>query len=466
MVMNNSKHLTTRTVWTTMTMTVAVVFAMSGCGVVPAAKQHRGAVSTAVSAQLRASAQVAPGNATANSLGNTIDNAPATANAAQTANTISANDVTIGITTVHANNITANVTSSIGVNSTSPSGSASKSGAAAPASSNTTTKQSPPPKLTLNSPEVSALDTVTLSGQVLDMRAGETVTLSATDAQGNRINEASVPVQSDGRYNGQISLASAAVGSDEFTFQAKPSTGTTATDSVSAKGYVNVFSITAKSLTNIVTAQTWLNKISGFRMPVPTWWPQTVSPDANSTPYLAVTTFGTKSQKAMQVFQTDSPYGLNDVHISQTGNLIANVVGSQATSVAAAEQLMNAGMDDLTGATGKSVALNTAGSTAILYNTAANDVVWHEGDWTLEVQGPDVKQNIQQAKQVGQALRDYSLPKYEGRVLIQNISTSSTTSAIETNTIVTYREGYVDYQISTQGEMITAVHLAATMRLS
>lgn len=144
--------------------------------------------------------------------------------------------------------------------------------------------------------------------------------------------------------------------------------------------------------------------------------------------------------------------------------LLAQISGVQFSTNEAAQKQMMYGVQQVLGGKLPASTVNLgSGLTGITYQGTQNEtILWHEGDWTLGVYGPDTMLDLEQAKNVVNILNSVYLPPTNGLVWIQDIGRSYG-GVTGRQVSVSFVEGSDLYSVSSQG-IYNALVIASSMK--
>lgn len=405
------------------------------------------------STQPTASPSSAYGAASNNSAASTAQAQTQSEKSAQTASQAKsasgANNTSTGDSNGSGQSSSSGPTSNAASTDTSP---ASRSGA--------TTVTVATPSLVLFPLTLKSDDIVTLRGQLHNASGNTPVAIYAVTAKGMQIASAYVSAAPDGLFHGSLNVSHAGPGPHHFYFGAYY-------PGAVAQGmriYLPTLGFTNGFPSVVASAMADAGSFAGFPVQGPAWLPQSLSASEPSYPYVSAVVFGKPIQYTMQFYATQAQNPLNTPSTQNSKNLIGWITGDQFATAKAADAYVH---DQLPAhaATGQTATLDN--QTGYTYGHAGSGYVvrWREGDWTLEVAGPSLTQDLAQARKVVAALDTLFLPPTTGSVLVRNIATSAyPKGGVSTQTNISFAWGRDAYSVTTVGAITRALHMAASMK--
>ncbi len=238
-----------------------------------------------------------------------------------------------------------------------------------------------------------------------------------------------VPFEGPSTHQGTVqSLASAVSGSTTPSSNVFPTTSSETKSMSASPGSTvktsNTGGGTSSSYPAVVNqALQWLHARTSRALGAPTWIPGAAKVKGQ---YLSPTTNVSQQGWAIFLHLTSRPYGVNNPAINQsphTRNWVSWGLNVMTPSQLDTHQLglleaynpIGPNHPPVTTGTSHSISLGT-GITGKLYENGT--VIWHEGNWTLMVQGTDANRgpDVAQAKTLEAYLHTASLPPHPGLI--------------------------------------------------
>ncbi|MCI0183954.1 hypothetical protein [Sulfoacidibacillus ferrooxidans] len=321
---------------------------------------------------------------------------------------------------------------------------------------------SPSAQVILYTPMMWAVNTVRVSGRVIDPTSNKQVTIWTDISSGYPVAKAVATLSADGRFHADFHLTGA--GPQTFTFHASYQNGQNA----SLQRTINVLPMSTNWPTPLVAARNQARQM-GTTFPIwePTWLPQTISRrNSIKNPYISVFVAAKSFTYTDSIFETNIPYEINEPELNSiAAPLLADVGGTHFASNHAARQQMMYGVHQVLAnqiPTG-TIHLETNLNGIIYQGKQKQTIVWHEGDWTLGVRGPDSKLNVEQAKEVTNILNSIYLPPTHGLVWIRNLANTHGT-VVTTQIEISFAEDSNLFSITSQGNLYDALVMASSMK--
>ncbi len=321
-------------------------------------------------------------------------------------------------------------------------------------------KSIPTPQVILDAPTIWALNTVHVTGRVQHPVGANKVTLWMDLSSGYTVSKISVAIGTDGSFQTNFLLNGG--GPETYTFYASyPSGGT-----VSVQRTISVLPQSGNWPTPLTAARNQAKQM-GATLPIlePTWLPQTISFGMISKPYYSLYVAAKSFTYNESIYLTKIPYGINQAKLNLNPvPLLAQISGVQFSTNEAAQKQMMYGVQQVLGGKLPASTVNLgSGLTGITYQGTQNEtILWHEGDWTLGVCGPDTMLDPEQAKNVVNILNSVYLPPTNGLVWIQDIG-GSYGGVMGRQVSVSFVEGSDLYSVSSQG-IYNALVIASSMK--
>lgn len=245
------------------------------------------------------------------------------------------------------------------------------------------------------------------------------------------------------------------------TTSRSPSTAPSSTATPTSSGTTPSAAVTPVSPYNPVVAQalTWTHAHTALALGAPTWLPGMPS---STGAYLAATASATTTDWAVSLHGTAHPFGVNNPAIAAAASTHPWVsFGTQALSTSQrttsplslleAYSQMGPSHPAVTAGTPKPVALGD-GITGTVYGNGT--VLWHEGDWTMVVQGTSGSADVSAAKPLVAYLHTAYLPPHPG--LVDVFQNTASVDWINGHTLVSIQGGPVP--------AVDVLHMAVTWR--
>ncbi len=313
-----------------------------------------------------------------------------------------------------------------------------------------------PAQMILYAPTVWAVNTVHVTGNLSNGTTATSVTVEAVTANDEVVAANKVNTSANGSFAANLHLPD--YGPANLFFKAYGG-GTAASTGVF---YFNAIPL-------VQGAPAVFNEVHigaqqmGTNFPVwtPTWLPQAITSTPQSQPAYSANLAAKSFTYTADIFATTRAYPINDSALNTTASTeIAQISGQSFANAKAAEQQMMYGLQQTFAQALPSGTLSLGNLSGVTYNSPTPAILWHEGKWTLVVQGPVPQVNQTEAQAIVRILNQVYLPPTHGLVFVQNTtSVNNTQSAV---TEVSFIKGTDLYTVSTQaGQIYNALVMAA-----
>lgn len=319
------------------------------------------------------------------------------------------------------------------------------------------------PTVILYPPSVAALNTVHISGSILndDARVQSVSVLAEPYGSRRVIAQGQVPIAQDGRFSANL-LIPAGSGVERLVFVATAP----GAQSAGIARYFNPQPMRRQTLALMTATRQTIGQMGAdFPIYLPAWLPQTLSVSKPSLGAYSTALAAKSFNYQVQIFQTAKPFAVNSPSMRQNPNReLATVGGTRFANAAQASQhLTLQSREALPSASAATRAVPLAGRlSAFVFADRWHSVVWHEGKWLLVVRGPDSSQNLQEARITANILQRVSLPPAPGVVWIRNIAGGNGPAV--PNVTVSFVQGRDLYDVWTEGSLYDPLVLAAAMK--
>ncbi|RIV23212.1 hypothetical protein D2Q93_07915 [Alicyclobacillaceae bacterium I2511] len=313
-----------------------------------------------------------------------------------------------------------------------------------------------PAQMILYAPMVWALNTVHVTGH-LSNGTTTAVMVEAVTANGGVVASDKVNTTSNGSFTANLYLPDN--GPANLAFKAYGG-GTAASTGVFYFNAIPLVQGTPAVFSEVrVSAQ---QMGTDFPVWTPTWLPQSITSTPQSQPAYSANLAAKSFTYTADIFATPRAYPINDSALNTPTPIeIAQIGGQSFASAKAAEQQMMYGLQQTFAQTLPSGTLSLGNLSGVTYTTPTPAILWHEGKWTLVVQGPVPQVNRTEAQAIVRILNQVYLPPTNGLVFVQNTtSVNNTQSAV---TEVSFIQGSDLYTVGTQtGQIYNALVMAAS----
>lgn len=220
--------------------------------------------------------------------------------------------------------------------------------------------------------------------------------------------------------------------------------------------YTNLISLRGSFPDFIYQAAQNISKGTTFPLQLPTWVPQSLTPTV--TPQSCISIVGAQKSftYSLQLLLTPKPYEYNAGNIESDGNpSLANIQGVHFSDHQSALKQLTFHLNQVNPTLTNTFQTINLGSslTGKQYTDKYNTIEWQEGKWTMVVRGPDMKQNVLDAKEIVRNLDEYYLPPTDGVIWLRNISVGNSKTGEVISFTVNYVYGNNLYTVSTNNNV-------------